>query len=125
MIGVEHSGSFGNTFDFLNKMKYFDISAILNKAGHDGVNALSQATPYETGRAAGSWYYEIKQRRKWLELAWYNSDIEDGFPVVIRLQYGYSTGTGGYVEGRDFINPAMAPIFEDIQNRVWAAVKSA
>jgi hypothetical protein len=90
-----------------------------------GVDALASATPVDSGLAAASWTYEIKSSPMGATITWLNTDIENGFPVAIMLQYGHGTGTGGYVQGRDYINPAVRPIFDEIANSVWRAVASA
>lgn len=125
MISFESTGSFHKTESFLKAMMKLDIAGVLKAAGRRGVDALSVATPLETGRAASSWSYIVEQNSKFCMITWTNSDRENGFPVVIALQYGYATGTGGYVQGRDYINPAIRPIFDDILNTVWKAVTSA
>jgi len=112
---LKTSGNFDSTVRWLNSMKSNDLRAALERAGSAGVEALSAGTPTETGLAARSWSYKVKMGKKGFSVAWYNSDVENGFPVVIMLQYGYSTGTGGYVQGRDFINPAIEPIFEQLK----------
>ena len=124
-ISVSSSGSFAKMEAFLNKMSRLDISGILNAAGRQGVAALSSATPVESSRASSSWSYTVARTGGGVSITWSNNDIEDGFPVAIRLQYGYGTGTGGYVAGRDYINPAMRPIFDEIAERVWKVVTSA
>ena len=86
---------------------------------------LSSATPEESGLTANSWRYEISDTKSHYSVSWYNSDVENGFPVAIMLQYGYGTGTGGYVQGRDYINPAIRPIMDALANDVWKAVTSA
>lgn len=80
------------------------------------------ATPQETGKAAQSWYHEVRKTRDGWEVVWLNSDTEDGFPVAVMLQYGHGTGTGGYVRGVDYINPALKPIFDQIREDAWKAV---
>lgn len=125
MISADVSGSFKNTEDFLKKMSKMDISGVLNSCGQLGVSALAKATPLETGRAQHSWSYKVSGSNGAYEIAWLNNDTENGFQVVIMLQYGYGTGTGGYVQGRDFINPAMRPVFDTIADKVWKAVTSA
>lgn len=115
------SGSF-KTESFLRKMKSLKIDSILQQAGREGVVALSNATPKDSGLAASSWGYEISKTRTGVAVIWTNSDIENGFPVVIALQYGYATGTGGFVQGRDFINPAIRPIFDRIAEQIWKEV---
>lgn len=103
-------------------MSRLKIDQILHQAGREGVAALASATPQESGLAAHSWDYEIQKRRNGISLVWTNSDVETGFPVAIMLQYGYATGTGGYVSGRDYINPAIRPIFDRIADMVWKEV---
>jgi hypothetical protein len=125
MISFTSSGSFDKTFRFLNAVKNLRIDQVMHKAGADGVHALQNATPKRTGRAAFSWSYEVSRKGGVYEIVWKNSDIEDGFPVAIMLQYGYGTGTGGFVAGRDYINPAIRPIFDQISDEVWKVVTSA
>lgn len=125
MISFWSRGSFYNTEKFLHAMKRLNIKSILESCGRKGVSALNSVTPVETGLAAGSWGYEVKQRGQVYEVIWTNSDREDGFPVAIMLQYGYGTGTGGYVQGRDYINPVIQPIFDEIEVEVWKVVTSA
>lgn len=125
MITFESSGSFKKTESFLKFITNMNIRSILNSYGQEGVAALSLATPYDSGIAANSWGYEVSVSRKAYTIAWTNGDVENGFPVVIMLQYGHGTGTGGYVYGQDFINPAIQPIFDKISENVWKAVTSA
>lgn len=127
MIGVSSSGSFKRTEAFLKAMTKLPqtISAVMHECGKQGVEALRIATPRESGRAANSWDYQVSIKGGSYAIYWTNSDVEKGFPVVIMLQYGYSTGTGGYVQGEDFINPALRPIFNQIRDKVWKAVTSA
>lgn len=124
MITVDVSGSFDNIEAFLKRASRVNIPAILKACGQDGVTALALATPIQTGLAAHSWGYEVTENHGVYTIYWTNSDIENGFPVVIALQYGHATGTGGYVQGQDFINPAIAPVFDKIADRVWKAVTS-
>lgn len=125
MISTSVSGSFKKTESFLRNALKVDILSVLKASGKLGVEALSSITPKDTGRAASSWAFETSVKNKVYIVTWTNSDVENGFPVVIRLQYGYGTGTGGYVQGQDFINPAIQPIFEKIANDVWKAVTKA
>lgn len=125
MISVSSSGSFQNTDRFLKAMQKLDIMAIMNRIGQDGVQALAQLTPKDSSRTANSWAYKVTKKGQIYEIAWTNSDIENGFPVAIMIQYGYGTGTGGFVRGRDYINPAIQPIFDRIDVEVWRAVTSA
>lgn len=99
--------------------------AILNSYGEEGVSALSSATPLKSGLAATSWGFEVSENKGVYTLVWTNADVESGFPVAIMIQYGYATGTGGYVQGEDYINPAIKPIFDAITDKVWKAVTSA
>lgn len=119
-----HSGSFANTERFLKKMEKLRLDKILEKYGKQGVSALREATPVRTGLAAGSWSYKVYQTSRSCGIGFYNTDVETGFPVAIMLQYGYSTGTGGYVQGEDYINPAMRPIFDQIAIDIWKEVTS-
>jgi hypothetical protein len=125
VISVTTSGSFKNTESFLATVSKLDISAILHSAGQQGVAALASATPSDSGLAAASWGYEVSSKGGSHSITWTNTDVESGFPVAIMLQFGYATGTGGYVAGRDYINPAMRPIFDQIAYKVWRAVTSA
>lgn len=124
-IRFETSGDFRNLEKFLTNVQKIDVRGILESCGQEGVSALSTATPIETGLAANSWTYRVTGGRGNWELAWLNGDIENGFNVVIALQYGHGTGTGGWVAGRDFINPAIRPIFDQVAERFWKAVTSA
>jgi len=125
MISFTVTGSSKKLDDYLKRVARLDISSILESCGRMGVSALSSATPIETGQAAHSWDYQVSSSGGVYEIAWTNSDVENGFPVVIMLQYGHGTGTGGYVQGRDFINPAIEPVFKAIADKVWKAVTSA
>jgi len=113
------------TEDFLKKLKNADIYRSLDAEAQKGVVALAAAVPKDSGLAADSWDYEIERSGKSVTIKWLNTDIENGFPVAIMLQYGHGTGTGGYVQGQDYINPAMRPIFDSIADQVWKAVTSA
>ena len=107
-------------------MQKFDSLSrrIVENEAKRGVEALRAATPKDSTLAAASWGYEIRQNRRGVIIAWTNTDIENGFPVAVALQVGYGTGTGGFVQGRDYINPAMRPIFDSISTNVWKAVTS-
>jgi hypothetical protein len=125
MISFNVTGSSKSTEDYLKRVSRLNIAGVLDSCGQMGVSALSSATPTETGRAAHSWGYEVSGSGGNYEIAWTNTDVENGFPVVIMLQMGHGTGTGGYVQGRDFINPAIEPVFKAIADKVWKAVTSA
>lgn len=120
-----HRGSFDNLELFLKKMQTEDLSRVLNQNAKDGVAALISATPMRTGLAASSWGYEIIHTGTSVLIAWTNDDIENGHPVAVMIQYGHGTGTGGYVVGRDYINPAIRPVFDKIADDIWKVVTSA
>jgi hypothetical protein len=126
MAGVSFStgGSTKSTEALLRKLSRGDIFAGIQHLAQLGVNALASATPKESGLASHAWYYKIEKDRASLSISWCNFDVERGFPVALMLQYGYTTGTGGYVQGRDYINPAMKPVFDLIEQEVWKAVIS-
>lgn len=122
-ISFKHKGDFSKLDKYLNEVrKAIRKDTIFDKYGRAGVAALSSATPVETGLAAQSWYYEVEQSSSSVRIVFYNSDVENGFPVAIMLQYGHGTGTGGWVEGRDYINPAIQPIFDKIAEDAWKEV---
>lgn len=125
MLSFQADGSFDKTEKFLRAMSTMNVDAILNSEAQKGVTALARATPKDSGRAAISWGYKIEKTSSSVTITWTNSDIENGFPVALMIQYGHGTGTGGYVQGKDFINPAMRPIFDSIAETVWKAVTSA
>lgn len=122
MITITSKGNWKKTEDSLRRMQKADIAAVLNRFGALGVNALSAATPVDSGETAGSWYYSIVQRTGYSSIRWHNSNIVDGIPIAVILQYGHGTGTGGWVEGRDYIMPAIRPIFEQIAAEAWKEV---
>jgi hypothetical protein len=125
MLQISSTGSWENTNNWLNRMSKGDIFDTLDAQAERGVSALSAATPEESGATANSWSYEIEKSGGDYTIWWKNTHVDDeGTPIAIMLQYGHGTGTGGYVQGRDYINPAIAPIFEDIANTVWKAVSS-
>lgn len=125
MISFTTTRSGERVEDFLKRLQKGDIYRGVDALAQSGVAALESATPIDSGLAAGSWSYRITKGRGSLRIEWLNSDVENGFPVAIMLQYGYGTGTGGYVQGRDYINPAIKPIFDNIADKVWKAVTSA
>jgi len=124
-ISLSDSGGFKKTEQFLRSLQKLPIEKLVEPQAQRGVRALSAATPIDSSRAATSWGYDIKKTANAVTITWTNSDVEGGFPVVIMLQYGHGTGTGGYVQGIDFINPAIRPIFDQIAETVWKAVTSA
>lgn len=124
-VKFEVSGGFTKTERFLNRMKRREYLNVLDEFGRDGVQALRNATPVDSGATADAWDYEIKRTRNYTEIVWTNSNINDGVPIAVILQYGHGTGTGGYVQGRDYINPAIRPIFDKIAEKAWKVVTSA
>ena len=124
-VKFEVSGGFTKTERFLNRMKRREYLNVLDEFGRDGVQALRNATPVDSGATAEAWDYEIKRARDYTEIVWTNSNINDGVPIAVILQYGHGTGTGGYVQGRDYINPAIRPIFDKIAEKAWKVVSSA
>lgn len=125
MIRFEHKGSFQKTERFLKKVSSKDIYKQLDAIARRGVEALRAATPRETGLTAESWYYEILHTRTSSSITFFNRHVVSGRPIAILLQYGHATRTGGYVKGRDYINPALKPIFNQIADQVWKVVTSA
>lgn len=117
-ISITSSGSFSKTQSFIDRMLHGDIFAGLDRYGVMGVQALSRATPVDTGLTAHSWQYRIVKTRGRYTVEWYNTNSK----VAILIQYGHGTGTGGYVQGRDYINPAIRPIFDQMANDVWKKV---
>lgn len=118
MITFRHKGNFPKVNRHLERLKEAARLGILDKYGREGVAALASATPTETGKTASSWYYEIEHTKQYSVIRFNNSNINDGVPIAIILQYGHGTGTGGWVEGRDYINPAVRPIFDQIKSDV-------
>lgn len=121
-VKFEVSGNFSNTERFLNRIRHKDYLNTLDDFGRQGVQALRNATPVDSGTTAESWDYEIHQTKGATEIVWTNSNVHDGVPIAVILQYGHGTGTGGYVQGRDYINPAMRPIFDEIAEKAWKVV---
>ena len=122
MIRFWHRGNFSKTNKYLRDVKEAARVKILEEYGERGVSALSSATPVDTGLAATSWYYKVSRGDTGSRIEFFNSDVENGFPVAIMLQYGHGTGTGGWVEGRDYINPAIQPIFDELAEEAWKEV---
>ena len=122
MIKFTQKGDFSKTLKFLKKAKEQQFLRILDKYGQEGVNALSSATPVESGLTASSWYYKIERMGNYISLSFCNSNIQNGVPIAIILQYGHGTRNGGWVEGRDYINPSIQPLFNKMANQVWEEV---
>ena len=122
MIGVRVKGDFSKTERFLKRIKGSVDISVLEKYGRIGVDALTSATPVDTGLTAQSWYYKIEKKGDSLSLLFCNSNIQNGVPIAIILQYGHGTRNGGWVEGRDYINPAIQPIFDELAELAWREV---
>ena len=123
MIKASASGDFGDTIGYLEKMQSGDALKDLTKYGEMGVTALARATPVDTGETAHSWGARVGNVGGLYFIEWFNTAEDGGPPIAILIQYGHGTGTGGYVAGRDFINPAMRPVFDKIVDDVWGKVK--
>ena len=122
MISFRQKGDFSKLTRFLEKAKEAVKLGDLDKYGREGVAALASATPVETGLTANSWYYNIENRNGSVTINFYNSNIQNGVPIAVILQYGHGTRNGGWVQGRDYINPAIQPIFDRIANEAWREV---
>ena len=124
MIKVTSRGSFAKSQAFLQRMKNRDHFTVLEKYGPIGVAALASATPKESSNTANSWYYEVVNRPGYFAIHWLNRHVEDPgrIPIAAILQFGHATRTGGYVQGIDYINPAMRPIFDQIVAEMWREV---
>ena len=121
-ISFTSKGDFSKTIKFLNKVKNVKINDILSKYGKIGVNALTQATPKDSGVTSRSWNYKIEVNNDNASIVWYNTNVVKGVNIAVILQYGHGTRNGGWVEGRDYINPAMKPVFDKIADQVWKEV---
>ena len=122
MISFRQRGDFSKLTRFLEKAKEAVKIGDLDRYGREGVAALESATPIDSGLTASSWYYEIEHKNGSVSISFHNSNIQNGVPIAIILHYGHGTGTGGWVEGRDYINPAIQPIFDKIADDAWKEV---
>lgn len=117
-MSLSWQGDYRATKRWMDKMDAGSVADVLRSCGEKGIEALSAATPVRTGKTAASWGFEAKTSSKGVTLTWTNSNVVNGVPIAIILQYGHGTGTGGYVHGRDYINPAMRPVFDEIESRI-------
>ena len=124
VITFHHKGNFQKTDNFLKKAKQGDYFRSLEKFAQEGVNALASATPIDSGKTAASWDYTISRSKGSVSITWTNSNINDGVNIAVIVQYGHGTRNGGYVQGRDYINPAIRPVFDKIAENVWKEVTS-
>ena len=122
MISFRQKGDFSKTTRYFERVKNAIRLGYLDKFGREGVVALASATPVDSGQTASSWYYEIEHKRGSVTINFLNSHVNKGVPIAIILQYGHGTGTGGWVQGVDYINPAIQPIFNKIANEAWREV---
>ena len=124
MIRITHKGNFNRTEKFLIGAKNLKIRSILDRYGREGVNALASATPLDSGKTADSWDYTVEMSGGSYAIYWSNSNVNKGVSIALILQYGHGTGTGGYVQGRDYINPAIKPVFDALADAAWKEVTS-
>lgn len=122
MIKFRQKGDYSKFTRYLERIKEVVKLGDLDKYGRAGVAALASATPVESGETAASWRYEINHNQDSVSISFYNDNVNKGVPIAIILQYGHGTGTGGWVEGRDYINPAIQPIFDKIAEDAWKEV---
>lgn len=122
MIKFRHKGDFSKFTRYLERTKNAVRLGDLDRYGREGVAALASATPVDSGLTASSWYYEIVRKNGSVSIVFNNSNIQNGVPIAVILQYGHGTRNGGWVEGRDYINPAIQPIFDKIANDAWREV---
>ena len=122
MISFRHKGDFSNLTNYLNKLRGANYLKVVERAGQEGVAALASATPVDSGLTASSWYYKIERTKESTTISFHNSNIQNGVPIAIILQYGHGTRNGGWVQGRDYINPAIQHIFDKITNEAWKEV---
>lgn len=122
MVVFKHRGDFNNLEKFLKSAKETDIRRVLDTYGQQGVRALAEHTPVDSGLTASSWGYEIITNKGSVSLVWTNSNVVNGVPIAILLQYGHGTRNGGFVQGRDYINPALQPVFDKISEEAWREV---
>jgi hypothetical protein len=123
--GYKSAGSFDKTYGFLKTLQSNDIYTGVKGYGIMGMDALSNATPRETGETATSWRYNVERNKDRITIYWYNTHVNEGRQIAVLIQYGHGTGTGGYVRGIDYINPAIRPVFDKILDDVWEKVRSA
>jgi hypothetical protein len=122
MFILTHSGKYRETLSRLRRLQSSQFALELDKFGQRGVSALSQGTPKNSGETSSGWSYEIRKTPTSISIVWTNSVMAGGVPLAVLLQYGHGTRSGSYVEGRDYINPALRPVFDDIAAAVWAAL---
>jgi hypothetical protein len=122
MITFSHKGDFKKTERFFTKAQQMNLRGIFDRYGSAGIAALTKATPYKTGLTSRSWDYTVEVTNWGFSITWFNENVVNGTPIAILIQYGHGTGTGGYVPGRDYINPAIRPIFDQMAEDIWKEV---
>ena len=122
MISFRQKGDFSNLTRYLERVKETVRMGDLDKYGREGVAALASATPVDAGKTSGSWYYEVSHGKDSATIYFCNSNVNKGVPIAIILQYGHGTRNGGWVQGRDYINPAIQPVFDRIAEEAWKEV---
>lgn len=122
MISITQHGDFSKLDTYLNNLKSVFKMTDWDAYGKQGVEALSAATPIDSGETASSWYYKIERTDTSITLKFLNSNVNDGVPIAIILQYGHGTGTGGWIAGYDYINPAIQPIFDEMLSKMQEGV---
>lgn len=125
LLYVKQKGDFKHAETFLNKMLKRDYMSVLKHYGEKGVLELKEATPKDTGKTSESWYYEIVEGRGSVSLYFKNSNVVNGVPIAVVIQYGHATRNGGYVQGRDYINPVLRPLFDKMAKKIWKEVTTA
>lgn len=122
MITIESQGDWKLTRNWFDRMTKLDLALIMNQFGKEGVSALKAATPSKSGETAASWNYEVTRTGENWKITWTNSHVNNGVNIAVILQYGHGTRNGGYVVGRDYINPAIRPVFDKIAKKAWKEV---
>lgn len=124
MITIKQTGNFNKTEKFFRNVTKSKYLHIFEKYGREGINALESVTPIDSGETSKSWDYKITRTKSGIKISWVNTNVVDGVPIAIILQYGHGTRNGGYVQGRDYINPVIRPIFDKITMEIWKEVTS-
>ena len=122
LVVMKQSGSLKNFEGFLYKNRKRRIYQLLNEYGKQGVELLRDATPVDTGKTATGWDYEIEVNSQGISLYWVNNNVNEGVPIAILIQYGHATRNGSDVQGVDYINPALRPLFESMATKLWKEV---
>jgi hypothetical protein len=125
MFSVTSVGSWDKTISYLEYLASGKMFDVLDRYGRIGVDRLASATPIETGLTAHSWGYQVEHKSYYSAISWFNTHTHNGINIAVILQYGHGTGTGGWVEGRDYINPAIQPLFDKMVEDIWREVRNA